>query len=192
MQGELHLLRGEVREGADALRRALPDMTASRQTSMRPIAECRLAEAALALGQADEARRLVDEAIAHAHPDGEQVDAPELLRVKAAVLLALPTPEVTEAENCLMQSMAHARRQGARHWELRTTMTLARLRMTQQRAAVGRDLLLSIYQQFTEGFATRDLVAAQQLLHELGHRGGFEAGLATSDAIANSYKRPLN
>jgi tetratricopeptide (TPR) repeat protein len=190
MQGELHLLRGEIGEAAEVLRRALREMKASRQTSMRPIAECRLAEAALALGQTEEARALVDEAIEHAHPDGEQADAPELLRVKAAVLLALPTPELTEAENCLVQSLAHARRQGARSWELRTTMTLARLRMAQQRAADARDLLLSSYRQFTEGFATRDLVAARQLLRELGHRDAAEAGAATALAIANSYKLP--
>ena len=52
---------------------------------------------------------------------------PELLRVKASLLLAMPQPNVADAETCLAQSLELSRRQGARAWELRTASDLARL-----------------------------------------------------------------
>jgi len=66
-----------------------------------------------------------------------------------------------------MQSLAYARLQGAKGWELRTTTTLARARMMQGRETEARHLLAAMYEQFTEGFATHDLDAARQLLREL-------------------------
>jgi predicted ATPase len=44
------------------------------------------------------------------------------------------------------------------------------LRVTQRRGDEGRRELASLYGRFTEGFATTDLVAAKQLLDELGTR----------------------
>jgi predicted ATPase len=168
MQGELHLLRGEFAAGAEVLRQALTNMKASRQTSLRPITECRLAEAMIALGQPDEARALIADAFAHVPASVESVDAPELLRVKAAIMLGMPTPDAAEAEECLAQSLALARRQCAKGWELRSTITMARLRATQQRDAEARHLLSAIYGQITEGRETRDLAEATELLRELG------------------------
>jgi predicted ATPase/DNA-binding winged helix-turn-helix (wHTH) protein len=168
MKGELLVLRGERERGIDVLRNALRDMKISRQTSLRPIAECRLAEALIALGQPDDARALIDDAIAHAPGAAESLDAPELLRVKAGILLSMPEPDAAAAENCLAQSLAHAHRQYAKGWELRTTMTLARLRSMQGRNEAAHDVLSRIYAQFTEGFGTHDLKAARQLLRELG------------------------
>jgi predicted ATPase len=161
------LLRGDFTGGAEVLRQALTNMKASRQTSLRPITECRLAEAMIALGQPEEARALIADAFAHA-PASESVDAPELLRVKAAILLSMPEPEAAEAEECLAQSLALARRQCAKGWELRTTITLARLRAAQKRDAEARHLLSAIYGQITEGRETRDLAEATALLRELG------------------------
>jgi predicted ATPase/DNA-binding winged helix-turn-helix (wHTH) protein len=168
MKGELLLLRGEFESGAEVLRQALRDMKASRQTSLRPISECRLAEAMIALGKPDDARTLLADAFVHAPSTAESVDAPELLRVKAAILLAMPAADVAEAESCLAQSLAHARRQSARGWELRTTITMARLRISQKRGAEASQLLAAIYSHFTEGFGTRDLGEAGRLLRESG------------------------
>jgi predicted ATPase/DNA-binding winged helix-turn-helix (wHTH) protein len=167
MQGELLVLRGEFENGADVLRRALRDMKSSKQTSLRPIAECRLAEVLAASGHFDEARTLIDEAIAHAPGTVESLDASELLRVKANILLFVQQPDEAAAEDCLVQSLAHAQRQCARGWELRTATTLARLRVLQGRDAEARELLSNIYAQFTEGFDTADLATARRLLSEL-------------------------
>jgi predicted ATPase len=57
-----------------------------------------------------------------------------------------------------------AREQGALSWELRASMTVARLRAKQGRADEGRQQLRAVYARFTEGFETVDLQAAKQLL----------------------------
>jgi predicted ATPase len=46
-------------------------------------------------------------------------------------------------------------------------MTLARLRIKQQRALEAHELLSSRYSRFAEGFQTRDLQGARQLLSQL-------------------------
>lgn len=95
-------------------------------------------------------------------------DAPELLRVRSEILLAMPQPDESEAERNLLHALALARRQGAKGWEHRTTMTFAQLRTRQGREVEARDALSNIYAQFTEGFETRDLAAARELLRGLG------------------------
>ena len=59
-------------------------------------------------------------------------------------------------------------RMGAKAWELRATMSLARLLASQGRRDEARAMLAEIYGWFTEGFDTPDLKDAKVLLDELG------------------------
>jgi predicted ATPase len=93
---------------------------------------------------------------------------PELLRVKAGVLLSMPQPRVADGELCLSQSLELSRQQGARAWELRTATDLAALYAGQGRSEHGRALLTPVFGQFTEGFDTADLQMAERLLASLG------------------------
>jgi predicted ATPase len=60
-----------------------------------------------------------------------------------------------------------ARLQEAKWWELRATMSLARLLTEQGRRDEARAMLSEIYNWFTEGFDTADLKDAKALLDEL-------------------------
>jgi predicted ATPase len=60
-----------------------------------------------------------------------------------------------------------AREQGAKFWELRAAITLARLWLDQGKRRETRDLLAPVYGWFTEGFDTLDLKEAKALLDEL-------------------------
>ena len=55
----------------------------------------------------------------------------------------------------------------AKAWELRATISLARLLASQGRRNDARTMLADIYNWFTEGFDTADLKDAQALLDEL-------------------------
>jgi hypothetical protein len=55
----------------------------------------------------------------------------------------------------------------AKAWELRTTMSLARLLRDTGRRPEAYELLSSIYSWFTEGFDTPDLIDAKAVLDEL-------------------------
>jgi DNA-binding SARP family transcriptional activator/tetratricopeptide (TPR) repeat protein len=80
-------------------------------------------------------------------------------------------PEVT-AEACFQQAIAIAQRQEARSWELRATVSLARLwhsrrSVSQEKKDEAYQMLAEIYGWFTEGFDTADLKEARALLAEL-------------------------
>jgi predicted ATPase len=71
------------------------------------------------------------------------------------------------AEDCFKQAAQLAREQGALFWELRIALSVARLRKSQGRHHEARAPLASMYDRFTEGFATADMQAARSLLEEL-------------------------
>ena len=101
--------------------------------------------------------------------DREGADArgwysPELLRIKGELLLQQAADQSTLAEECFNQAAQLAREQGALFWELRIALSVARLRVSQDRRHAARAPLASVYDRFTEGFATADLRAARALL----------------------------
>jgi tetratricopeptide (TPR) repeat protein len=72
-----------------------------------------------------------------------------------------------EAEECFLKAIAIAQRQQAKSLELRAATSLTRLRQQQGQTAEARQMLLEIYNWFTEGFDTKDLREAKELLAEL-------------------------
>jgi predicted ATPase len=100
--------------------------------------------------------------------DGHGWYAPELLRIKGEVLLQQAADQsAPAAEDGFNQAAQIAREQGALFWELRAALSLARLRVSQGRRHEARAPLASVYDRFTEGFATADMRAARTLLEEL-------------------------
>src|SRR5439155_1429515 len=73
------------------------------------------------------------------------------------------------ARRCPRRITVAARRQQALSWELRAATSLARLLRDQGHPAAAMSALQPAYDRFTEGFGTADLIAAKQLLDELGH-----------------------
>ncbi|WP_439369667.1 ATP-binding protein [Bradyrhizobium sp. DASA03120] len=126
-----------------------------------------LAQGLIAIGRADEGLAIIDETISRIDENGELYLLPEALRMRGCALLALPERGVNQAEACFMQSLALSRRQGARAWELRTAIDLARLLVNCGRRADGRKLLQPILGQFTQSRETADQRTAAQLLAEL-------------------------
>src|SRR5712675_574477 len=90
----------------------------------------------------------------------------EVLRVKRLPALS-GDHDPDAAATLFLQSAALARKQGAFAWELRAAMNLARLRANQGRQREAIELLEGVYNRFTEGFETVDLLAARSLLGEL-------------------------
>ncbi len=151
-----------------AIRTGSPDEKPWPDFSFRALSA--LTETAEALGQAGriaEALPLVESGLDQS--DGGWV-TPELHRLKGELLLSQSAPAVaTTAEDLFQQALDEARQQNALSWELRAAMSLARLRRDQGRAADAVACLRPVYDRFTEGFGTADLMAAKQLLSELSH-----------------------
>jgi predicted ATPase len=75
--------------------------------------------------------------------------------------------DAAEAENSLRTAIEIARRQGAKLFELRASVSLTRLLRDTDRRDDARMILTEIYNWFTEGFDTADLKEAKALLDEL-------------------------
>nr|WP_249802007.1 winged helix-turn-helix domain-containing protein [Bradyrhizobium zhengyangense] len=164
-KGELLLRRGDIAGGIEHLRRSQATLYATRHRIMTTVFATALAEGLAAQNQADEALRTIDEAIAQIGDHGESFDMPEMLRVKADILVQ--SARATEAEAWLQQSLALSRRQCARGWELRGAMSLARVWLQAGRKSDAQALLAPIVAHYQEGLSSRDLVAAKGLLSTL-------------------------
>jgi predicted ATPase len=79
----------------------------------------------------------------------------------------LPQLGSSQAEAYFERALTVARAQQAKSWELRAAMSMARLWRDQGKVQQARELLGPVYGWFTEGFDTRDLKEAKELLDEL-------------------------
>jgi predicted ATPase len=71
---------------------------------------------------------------------------------------------VREAEECFLKAIDIAKRQQAKSLELRAAMSLSRLWQHQGKRKAARQILVEVYNWFTEGFDTADLKDARALL----------------------------
>jgi len=117
----------------------------------------------LASGRSREGLEAVEQALEAPGPKND----PELCRLKGELLLAADQGSVAEATQCFLAALEMARHQRAKTWELRATMSLARLLAKQGQRDEARTMLAEIYNWFTEGFDTADLKEAKALLNEL-------------------------
>jgi predicted ATPase len=88
----------------------------------------------------------------------ERYSEVELHRLRGDLLNA--TGDRSAAEPKYHQALAVAKRQDTRLFELRASMSLARLWRDQGKTVEARELLAPVYGWFTEGFDTRDLKEA--------------------------------
>ena len=90
---------------------------------------------------------------------------PEILRLRAT---SYPIDETSEERvQGLIHALEAAKRQGARSWELRSAIRLAKVWIAAGRPGAARKLLEPVFGAFTEGFERRDLTEASAPLEKL-------------------------
>ena len=124
-----------------------------------------LAQAYAIASQPDQGLITLDRALILVEQTAEHHYEAELHRVRGE--LALIQGDKAAAEASYRKAVEIALRQSGRSWELRATLSLARLWRQQGKAGQARESLASIYNWFTEGFDTPDLSEARALLKEL-------------------------
>jgi predicted ATPase len=127
-----------------------------------------LASAYAELGQLSEAQRHITEAIMTIESTKETWFEAEIYRNAGEIALKSSSGPAAAAQAYFERSLAVAREQQAKSWELRAATSLARLWRDQGKRTEALGLLAPIYGWFTEGFATPDLKDAKALLDELG------------------------
>jgi hypothetical protein len=159
--------RGDIDAGLQALRAGLEQAGEAR---FLPRFLLLLGEMAACLGKAGEVGlglQTVEETLARCEARDELWYAAELLRIKGELVIMKGASAAAAAEGHFLSALDWAGRQQALSWELRTATSLARLWRDQHRVADAREKLRSVYDRFTEGFATADLQAAKNLLEQL-------------------------
>jgi predicted ATPase len=86
------------------------------------------------------------------------------------LLLVQGASNTAPAEESFRKAIEVALRQGAKFYELRATMSLARLLAKRGHREEAKNMLAEIYNWFTEGFDTVDLKDAKALLDEFAAR----------------------
>ena len=124
-----------------------------------------LANAHAQLGQIDDAWRCIT--ISTIEATKERWFEAETNRIAGEIALQSPERDTAKAEVYFERALSVARQQQAKSWELRASMSLARLWRDQGKLQQARELLAPAYGWFTEGFDTRYLKEAKALLEEL-------------------------
>ena len=166
-RGCLLALTGKASDAVQTITSGLTAMRSTGTTMWMPLWLSSLARANAEIGQFDDARRCIGEAMAAVETAKERWCEAEVNRIAGKIALLSLEPDAARAEEYFERALAVARAQQAKSWELRAAMSMARLWRDQGRRDEARDLLAPLYGWFTEGFDTRDLKEAKVLLDEL-------------------------
>jgi predicted ATPase len=183
--------QGQRAEGLVQLRQTVSTLYTRREEIIHPYIQHRLAAAYGQAGEPEEGLRIVATALGVMQREGRILWEAHFSHLKGELILqqegkdretksmkqksATPTPHSpipdpqSEAEACFIKSLEILRTQQARSFELRATMSLARLWQQQGKTKQAHKLLSEIYNWFTEGFDTKDLQEAKALIEELSH-----------------------
>jgi predicted ATPase/DNA-binding winged helix-turn-helix (wHTH) protein len=119
-------------------------------------------------GRLTDALSLITVAIDKTRQIDKCLGSAELLRVQGELILVEAGSDAhARAEKKFMAALDAARSIRAMSWQLRAATSLARLWLLQGKTSDARNLLASIYEGFSEGFDTVDLIAARHLLASL-------------------------
>jgi len=159
--------QGLTEQGIAQMEEGLAAFHATGAGTGRPHWLSLLAETCIESGRLSDGLSVLAEAQAFADETGAREYEAERYRLKGELLLKQDDSYGAEAQSCFLRAIEIARRESARSWELRATMSLARLLAKQGKRDEARTMLAEIYGWFTEGFDTADLKDARALLDEL-------------------------
>ncbi|MEO5861737.1 MAG: hypothetical protein ABIW48_05325, partial [Burkholderiales bacterium] len=167
-KGLAWLRAGRLAEGISTLRGALEKGNVHGSGVRMPYFQAVLAEGVALSGDLAGGLRLIEESLAQIARPGweERSHLAEVLRLKGWMLQQ--QGKLDAAEENYLASLDVARQQLAKSWELRTSTSLARLWQSQGKRKEAYELLAPVYNWFTEGFDTKDLIDAKALLDDLG------------------------
>jgi predicted ATPase len=170
--GTLHkgagmLLQGRREDGLPLLLKGYSAFRATGAEVRAPSYLGMLGDAYTQSGRLEDAHRALNEGLAIAEKNDDRCHEAELYRLRGELLLAESPDQAAAAEDCFRRAIETALSQRSKGWELRATMSLARLWQRQGRHDDARAALAAVYDTYTEGFTTPDLVEAGALLEAM-------------------------
>jgi tetratricopeptide (TPR) repeat protein len=161
--GDARSQLGRTTEGMELIHQGMAGMLEIGEPVLTSTYTAYLAAAQERADAIADAYETVEQAL-RVNPD-EMNYRPEIFRLRGELRLKLAQPEFAEAD--FREALALARKTGAKFYELRGMMSLARLLDSQGKRDEAQVMLAEIYNSFTDGFDTADLKEAKALLAEL-------------------------
>jgi hypothetical protein len=161
--------QGDSKGGIECMLRGLVDTRDTRKKTVGRYHQALLAETYCRIGSCQAAVKIMDDELSGAL-DSEAKhyrSAAEIHRLSGEVLLTISPDEHSRAQSCFYRAIDVAREKFAKSLELRAALSLGRLWESQDRAVDAYNLIAPVYDWFTEGFDTPDLVEARILLNFL-------------------------
>ncbi|THK34019.1 adenylate cyclase [Ensifer sp. MPMI2T] len=155
---------GDMVRARTELERGIGGWLATGARYMCPYFAALHAQIEMKAGNPEAALRLLEEAEEMIERTNERWFAAEVFRLQGEALLLVGSEKGKVATERFRDALATARAQGARFWELRAAVGLARA----DPEAGAREHLAEIFASFTEGAELPDLQTAQKLVAGLG------------------------
>ncbi len=156
--------RGDSSDFAEFIQN-ITEMVASKNRVFLPFVLVAAGMQALKFDLVEQAIDLADKADGMVATTGEVVSMPQVFRLKAAIAKASGDGEATQ--QYLKTSLEIAKKQGAKLWELRASVDLARLMQEQERTDEAIAILKPITDSISEGDCPDDQAKAKELLNVL-------------------------
>jgi predicted ATPase/class 3 adenylate cyclase len=154
---------GRLEEGIDELNQGLEDYRTTGAKLRRSYYLCLLSECYLVAGDSDMGLTVLQEAQEIAEEIGESWWLAEIHRLYGANLAATGA-SVDRVESCYEAARQVAVKQGAKSLELRAAVNLASLHVASGKHDLAKSILHPVFEQFSEGHETGDLVKAKEVL----------------------------
>ena len=161
--GQTRAKLGRATEGIELIRQGIAGLLEIGGLLNISTLTASIAEAQAREGAMVEALATIERAL-QANPD-QLAPRPEMLRLRGELRVKQGQTELGEAD--FREAIALAQKMGAKMYELRATISLARLLAKQGHRGEARAMLAETYGWFTEGFDTADLEDAKALLDQL-------------------------
>ena len=120
-------LTGKASDAVQLITSGVTEMRSTGTTMWMPLWLSYLTRANAEIGQFDNARRCIGEAMAAVEKAKERWCEAEVNRIAGEIALLSPEPDVAKAEAYFERALAVAREQQAKSWELRAAVSMARL-----------------------------------------------------------------
>jgi predicted ATPase/DNA-binding winged helix-turn-helix (wHTH) protein len=166
-----HLIRvGQTVDGMRHLQDSLEKLQVLRYEMLATDFVSELAVSLAKQNERAEALALIDGSIATQLRWKRPLHLPALFLAKGMALVCGEAQQISSAQECLEEAMTLAGQQSALSFELRAGLELAQLWTDRGQIRRAHDLIGPIYDRFTEGLTTPDLVLARRILEQTSVR----------------------
>ena len=144
-RGCVWALTGNASDAVQTISAGITEYRSTGATVWIPFWLSHLASADSDLGKFDDAWRCIGEALIATETTKERWYEAEINRVAGEIALMAPEPDAVKAEDYFERTLAVSRNQQTKSWELRATMSSARLWRDQGKPQRARELLAPVY-----------------------------------------------